>query len=193
MASATTAPAALLLGDPERLPFVGHLRLVCARDGAGLALSARLGVSSADDAALVPAFLAARQVEVRLAGALASAPAERHAMLRALWQALAEAPAAQLGPAGGADLCLLALAWDGEGQGVAGVGLGAVWGRSVAGLAPLVAPGHPLLAPPGRPTALPGVLDLDPGTLEVVLGAPSHLPAVLPAAAELDRRCGVRS
>ncbi|MCK6503830.1 hypothetical protein L6R53_10590 [Myxococcota bacterium] len=187
------APSALLLGDPERLPFAGHLRLVGLRQDAGIAVAARLGVGGLDDAALVPAFRAARALEARLERATAGAEPGRHALLHALWQALAEAPAAELGPSAGGDLCLLALAWDAQGQGVAGVGLGAVWGRSAAGVAPLVAPGHPLLAPPGRPASLPGVLDLDAGTLLSVIGAPSHLPAALPSLSELDRRCGVRS
>lgn len=186
------APSALLLGDPERLPFAGHLRLACLREDAGIAVAARLGVGGGEEDALVPAFRAARALELRLQRATSGAGAGRHALLHALWQALAEAPAAELGPTEGADLCLLALAWDTQGQGVAGVGLSAVWGRSAAGIAPLVAPGHPLLAPPGRPAGLPGVLDLEAGTLLAVVGAPSHLPSTLPALAELDRRCGVR-
>jgi hypothetical protein len=186
------APSALLLGDPERLPFAGHLRLCCVGEEAGLAVAARLGVSGPEDAALVPAFQAARALEAWLERALMGAGAGRHALLRALWLAVAEAPADSLGPREGADLCLLALAWDAQGQGVAGVGLAAVWGRSAVGVAPLVAPGHPLLAPPGRPAGLPGVLDLDAGTLLSVVGAPCHLPPTLPALTELDRRCGVR-
>ena len=186
------SPLALLLGDPERLPFPGHLRLSRVEGDVGIAVSARVGVAGLDEPGLVLAWRAARALEQRLDQDLAAAPLDRHALLHALWQAVAAAPASALGPAEGSDLSLLAVAFDAQGLGIAGVGLASVWGRGAAGLAPLVATGHPLLAPPGRPERTPGVLTLDRDSVTAVIGVPSHLGPTLPPPAELDRRCGVR-
>jgi len=113
---------------------------------------------------------------------------------------LRQVPGADLGPAEGGDLSLLVVAADPDGIGVAGVGLAAALGRGPTGVAPLVAPGHPLLEPPGRPSAVPGVLTLDGARVDAVIGVPSHLEPTLPALAaaslspaELDRRCGLRA
>lgn len=176
---------ALLLGDAERLPFAGHLRLRAEHGPVGLALAARVGPRGQDEASLRACFQSAQILREALAPVLGPAT-DRHEPLRRMWEALT----ALLDPIAVEDLSLLAIAWDADGQAIAGVGLAAVLGRSRVGLAPLVAEGHPLLAPPGRPSRTPGVLSLDPGTLLAVIGLPPGLE--LPPPAELDRRCGLR-
>ncbi|RME25799.1 MAG: hypothetical protein D6798_08100, partial [Deltaproteobacteria bacterium] len=126
--------AALLLGDPDRLAFQGHLRLSVAHPSAGIAVAARVGAG--DDP--VPAWWAARGLETRLRDALQSSAPDRHAMLHALWRAVGEAPAESLGPQEGRDLSLLAASWDAGGVAVAGVGLAAAWAWLPTGLTPLV-------------------------------------------------------
>ncbi len=181
---------ALLLGDPVRLPFCGQLRLSITRGPAGLALAARVGAGEGP----VPAWSAARNLESALRRGLAEASGDRHALLHALWAALGAVPTDGLGDAAGTDLTLLALAWDADGVGVSGVGLAAVWAWRPTALQPLVSPGHPLLAPPGLPDTVPGVLTLDPGVDPLALvGAPSHLPTDAPPLQELPRRCGIRA
>ncbi len=174
---------ALLLGDAERLPFAGHLRLRAEHGPVGLTLAARVGPRGQDEASLRACFEAAQVLREALRPVVEAAAVDRHEPLRRMWEAL--------DPVAGEELSLLALSWDAEGQAIAGVGLDAVLGRSKVGLAPLVGPGHPLLAPPGRPARTPGVLTLEPGTLLAVIGLPPGLS--MPPPAELDRRCGLRA
>lgn len=178
-------PLALLLGDADRLPFAGHLRLRAEHGGVGLALAARVGPRGQDEASLRACYETAAALREALAPALSPA-VDRHEPLRRMWEALSALPARE-----DELLSLLAISWDDGGQAVAGVGLSAVLGRSRAGVASLVGEGHPLLAPPGRPQRLPGVLALDPGTVLAVIGAPPGV--ALPPPAELDRRCGLRT
>ncbi len=180
---------ALLIGDPDRLSFQGHLRLSLDRGAAGISVAARVGVS--DDP--VPAWWAARALQTRLSTALGEADPDRHSLLHALWRAVADMPADALGPAAGGDLSLLATSWDPDAIAIAGVGLASVWAWRRAGLVPLVEAGHPLLAGPGRPARTPGVLTLDIGVVpDAIVGCPSHLDPTPPPPVELPRRCGLR-
>lgn len=117
--------------------------------------------------------------------------ADRHGLLRRAWSLLDEMSPERLGPDGGRDLCLLFVAEDGAGVGVAGVGLGAVWGRFDETFRALVPLGHPLLGAPGRPAAVPGVLTLERRPQLVVAAAAGAEP-VLPDPASFARRCGDR-
>lgn len=79
--------------------------------------------------------------------------------LSILWSRLDAVRRDGLGPAGGDDLVMLALAGDAEGVGVCAVGLVelvAVGSRYAA--SPWVPEGHPLLGRPGFPSRRPGVL-----------------------------------
>lgn len=185
---------AWLLGDPTRLPFVGHARFCVEADGARLSGAARVGVAGG----LAGAYRAARGLEAALgavsqpaSGARGQAPRDRHALLWRAWELLLALPAEALGPEQGADLALLLVAEDAAGVGVAGVGLSAVWGLEGDRLVPLAEGRHPLLAPPGRPERTPGVLTLDLRP-SVVVGCPAHLDPTPPPLEELRARAGVR-
>lgn len=179
------APA-WLIGDPTTLPFLGHLRVVVEGPSAAVAVAARVGAGGD----VVDGWRASRY----LAAALRSAagPGDRNALLWRVWSALASADAAQLGPAGGADLSMLLVAMDEHGAGVAGVGLSSVWGLVDGALVPLAEGAHPLLAPAGRPSRTPGVLHLDVQPTAVV-GCPRHLRGEAPPVRVLEQLCGVRS
>ncbi|MCB9780333.1 MAG: hypothetical protein H6742_17340 [Alphaproteobacteria bacterium] len=202
------APSAFLLGDPERLAFAGHLRLRHDGQRARLAVAGRVGVGEVEDtdARLRAAWAAASTLRAALRHGLqqAAPDADRHVLLRTLWESLLVAPAAAHGPTGGAETTLLAVVTDDEGVGVAAIGLCRAWALRAAGPEPLVEPGHPLLCAPGLPERTPGVLTLDaPDGVQAVLGAPSHLaPTLGPAdgdgglsdlpGAALARRFGIR-
>jgi hypothetical protein len=175
--------SSLLLGDPGALPFLGHLRAQVEVPGARLWAAGR--VFNGGD--VVEAYEASRNL-IELIEGLGKGleKASRHDLLRLAWEAL---QGDRLGESGGADLQLLLTAQDGEGVGVAAVGLSMVYGRIAGELEPLVSADHPLLCPPGIPTSLPGVLTLDRPT-DQVLGIPDHLPAELPAELDLARDCG---
>lgn len=173
---------ALLLGDPGRAPFVGHLRARIDAGGAWLVGAGRLAAEAGVEGAYGPA----RALEAALR---AVSGADRHALLWRAWEAVAGLPPEVLGPAAGADLSLLLVAGDGAGVSVAGVGLVAVWGRADDRWAPLAEGRHPLLAPPGRPARTPGALELDLRPA-LVLGCPSHLDPAPPAMDALAARCG---
>lgn len=175
---------ALLLGDPGRTPFVGHLRARVDAGGCWLVIAGRLAAGAGIEGAYGPA----RNLEMALRAVTGS---ERHELLWMAWEALEAMPAEALGPDGGADLSLLLAAGDATGVSLAGVGLAAVWGRSADRWSPLVEGRHPLLAPPGRPARKPGALDLD-ARPSLVLGCPSHLDPVPPAPETLAARCGWR-
>lgn len=177
-----------LLGDGGRLPFAGHLRLRAGDALIGLEVAARLGPRPRGEEDLVAAWWAACALREALERALTGAFRDRHEPLRRLWEAVAALPEEALGPARGADLCLLAASFDGTGQAIAGVGLAGVQALCTSGPRELVGAGHPLLAPPGRPARLPGVLNLDPDEVSGVIGRPWDVQP--PPPGELLRRAG---
>jgi len=139
------------------------------------------------------AWRVARRVEATLRTAPDGVfwDADRHGLLRRAWSLLDEIRPERLGPEAGRDLCLLFVAEDGGGVGVAGVGLGAVWGRFDDTFRALVPLGHPLLGLAGRPLAVPGVLTLERRP-QLVVAAPAGAEPVLPDASSFARRCGDR-
>lgn len=182
---------ALLLAKPGPFPFAGHLRLEARGERAWIAVAARV----ASTAGPVGAFAPARALDAHIRAALdpiAEVTADRNALLRTLWTALAEAPAEALGPAAGADLSLLALAGDRRGAGVAGVGLSGVWGMYVDAWEPLALGGHPMLGATGRPEQTPGALRLTASPRRV-LATLSEQPAELPPKDQILARAGVRA
>lgn len=179
---------ALLMGDGGRLPFAGHLRLHAGDAIIGLEVAARLGPRPRKEEDIVAAWWAACALREALQKALAGVFRDRHEPLWRLWEAIAALPDDALGPARGADLCLLAASFDGAGQAIAGVGLAGVQALGRAGPRELVGQGHPLLTPPGRPARLPGVLKLGPDEVAGVIGRPWDVQP--PPPGELLRRAG---
>lgn len=177
---------ALLLCDPGRLPFLGHARVALSTGGVTFAAAGRVGA----EAGVKAAYSAARALEDALRGV--AGPGDRHAWLWRAWGALAAMDLDRLGPARGQDLCLLLVAEDAGGIGVAGVGLSALWGLRPSELVPLVEGAHPLLSGPGLPAKTPGVLTLDQPVTAVV-GNPAHLPPLAPPRDQVTLRCGVRA
>ncbi len=184
-----SALASWLLGEPSLLPFAGHFRLQAAGNRASLAVAGRVAASADPAAAFAHARAVARVLSTAADGPWADT--DRHGLIRRTWQLLDDIDDRTLGPARGSDLSLLLLAQDASGTGVAGVGLSGVWVHADTWRS-LVPPGHPLLAPPGRPARLPGVLTLEQ-PCACVVGAPAHQEPVLPAADVLMQRCGVRA
>jgi hypothetical protein len=183
------AVAATLLGDPGRMPFVGHFRVGIQADSASLAVAGRVGA----EAGLGPGFRAAREIEGALMGMRTVAVRDRNDLLRRAWTALWDMAACDFGPQAGADLTIVLAARDTEGMGIAGVGLSGVWGwtgSSADPTEPLVTGRHPLLCGPGLPDDVPGVLTLD-APVDQVVAVPAHLQPVLPGSESLARRCGV--
>ncbi len=180
--------AAYLLGDPGRLPFLGHFRIHVRTQEAMLVGAGRIAAQSG----MVPAFRAARGLEAVLNGLRPSpgAQRDRHALIRDLWATLSDIDSCDLGAGGGADLSLMLAARDASGMGITGVGLGGVWRWEDSGIAPLVEGAHPLLGKPGLPEMLPGILTLDE-PVGTIVGTPRHLDPVLPKASLLPTRCGV--
>ena len=180
---------ALLLGDPGRLPFVGHFQVGIHTGAGSLAVAGRV----AAEAGVVPGFKAAREIESALLGLRTQGVQDRNDLIRRAWTALHDVAACDMGPASGTDLTILLAAQDDRGMGIAGVGLSGVWGWSgVVGeeIKPLVQGAHPLLGEPGLPKEVPGVLTLDAPVARVV-AVPAHLQPVLPNSDTLARRCGV--
>jgi hypothetical protein len=180
---------ALLLGDPGRLPFVGHFQVGIHTGAGSLAVAGRVSA----EAGAVPGFRAAREVEGALLGMTTHDVKDRNDLLRRAWRSLHDLATCDMGPAGGADLTILMAARDERGMGIAGVGLAGVWGWSGAlgdDPVPLVQGAHPLLGRPGMPAEVPGVLTLD-APVEQVVAVPAHLQPVLPGTDSLTRRCGV--
>jgi hypothetical protein len=181
--------AAFLLGDPGRMPFIGHFQVGIHTGGASLAVAGRVAAHSG----VVRGFRAARELESALLGMSTVEVQDRHDLIRRAWTVLHDVEACDFGPDGGADLTLLMVAQDAQGMGIAGVGLSGVWGWSGAvgdEVLPLVQGAHPLLGDPGMPGQTPGVLTLDAPVARVV-AVPSHLQPVLPGPDTLARRCGV--
>lgn len=175
-----------LLGDPGRMPFVGHFRAHIKTDAATLAAAGRVAAQDG----IVSGFQAARIVEGALHGIRTAGVIDRHDLLRRAWTALFDMAACDLGPSAGADFSVLFACRDGEGMGIAGIGLGGVWGTKGAELEPLVEGSHPLLGEAGVPTTAPGVLTLD-APLDAVFAVPTHLQPVLPSRDALLARCGM--
>ena len=180
--------AAYLLGDPGRMPFVGHFRAHLKTDNASIAVAGRVAAKDG----IVPGFRAARLVEGALHGVRVDDVVDRHDLLRRAWTALFDIDQYDLGPSQGEDFSILFATRDADGMGIAGVGLGGVWGIGQDGPDPLVEGAHPLLQPPGMPDGIPGVLTLD-STVTSVFGVPAHLEPVLPTHKHLLARCGVHS
>ncbi len=180
---------ALALGGDGDLPFNGHFRVEVLGGRARLAAAGRV----AHGAPVTEAFAVARRVEAVLRTVAEGAwwDTDRHGMLRRAWTLLSELPPARLGPAEGADLSVVFVVSDERGSGVAGAGLGGVWGGGEDRWRALVPPGHPLLTPPGLPTGLPGVLTLEIEPA-IVVGAPVGVEPTLPPPEALARRCGDR-
>jgi hypothetical protein len=181
--------AALLLGDPGRMPFIGHFQVGIHTEGASLAVAGRVAGRSG----VVPGFRAARELEGALLGMNTVEVQDRHDLIRRAWRVLHDVEACDFGPDGGADLTILMVGQDAQGMGIAGVGLSGVWGWSGAvgdEVQPLVDGAHPLLGDPGMPEETPGVLTLDAPVARVV-AIPTHLQPVLPGVDTLARRCGV--
>lgn len=170
---------ALLLGGHAPQPFLGHFRLSAAVGEARLWAAGRVAI----EAGPVEAWAAGRVIEAAFEAAAESmanrrAP-DRHALLRAAWEALLELEGAALGPRQGADLSVLFLAADRNGQGVSAAGIGRLLAGEDPGLQPLVPADHPLLSPTGRPAAVPHMLSLralPPMLLGVPWGHPGPLP-----------------
>lgn len=180
---------ALALGDAGPLPFCGHFRVEVVGGRATLAAAGRV----ASSAGLQEAYDVARRVEAVLRTSAEGAwwDTDRHGILRRAWTLLQEIPKARMGPASGTDLSVLFIAADERGLGVAGVGMDAVWAQLGGRWRALVPPGHPLLAPPGVPAAVPGVLTLDQEP-SAVLGAPVGTEPTLPPPESLAARSGDR-
>lgn len=180
---------ALVLGDAGPLPFCGHFRAEVTGGRASLTAAGRI----AGDADLEVAYEVSRRVEAVLRTAAEGAwwDTDRHGVLRRAWTLLRELPGPRLGPAEGADLSVIFVAVDERGMGVAGVGMDAIWAHMGGRWRALVPPGHPLLAPPGVPASMPGVLTLDTEPT-AVLGAPTGVEPTLPAPSALPARCGDR-
>ena len=183
--------AAYLLGDPGRMPFVGHFQVGIHTGTASLAAAGRISA----EAGVVPGFRAARELESALLGITTHDVKDRNDLLRRAWTALHDVAACDFGHNGGADLTIVFAVQDARGMGIAGVGLSGVWGWSGEvgqEVQPLVTGAHPLLSGPGLPDQMPGVLTLDAPVAKVV-AIPAHLQPVLPGSDTLARRCGVRA
>ncbi|MGB0638306.1 MAG: hypothetical protein ACPGTU_03165 [Myxococcota bacterium] len=180
--------AAFLHGEPGRLPFVGHFRTSVQVDGVTLAAAGRV----AGNSNVAVAFRAAREIETALQG-IGSARlsnVDRHSVLRAAWNTLADIEACDLGPNGGDDLSIIITVKDDSGMGVAAVGIGGLWSWQNNTLLPLVEGQHPLLGPPGRPDEAPGVLTLD-APVHAVVATPHHRSNETPQIAGLARAVGM--
>ena len=179
----------LVLGGAGPLPFCGHFRTEVVGGRARLSAAGRIAAT----ADLQVAYDVSRRVEAVLRTACEGAwwDTDRHGLLRRAWTLLRELPSARLGPSQGQDFSVLFVARDERGIGVAGVGLDAVWVHLGDRWRALVPPGHPLLAPPGIPARVPGVLTLDTDP-SAVLGAPTGVEPTLPPPSALQARCGGR-
>jgi hypothetical protein len=146
--------SALLLGEPGRLPFVGHLRVrVAAGPGVGLAIAGRVAALDGVEAA----FVAASHLERELARVRGVDRREAHDQV---WATVRGIEPALLGSRGGADLSLLVACEDERGPSVSATGIGGLWGVSGDVIVALVPAGHALLDATGIPAGTPEVLHL---------------------------------
>lgn len=177
-------PRALLLGSPSRLPFNGHLRRVLDSDGARVSVAARVAAASPPE----EAWAAVSALWSALDGAIGR---DRGTLCRDAWERLLRVDRARLGPAAGADLTLLMVAEDAEGELISGCGLGLVLAVEAGATRELVDPRHPLLGEPGLPSAVPRALGPDRRG-EIYVGMPAGLSVKPPAPPQLFAACGVR-
>lgn len=180
-------PRPALYGEPGRVPFLGHLRVVREGNAASWGAAGRLR----EPVEVLPAYHLARAVEGALALAWEALPADadRFDGLRAAWGALRELHARSGGLAGRLELLLLGV--DGEGRAVAGTGLARVWELDEAGARVLTGADHPLAAEADWLTELPGVLQLPRGS-GALLGVREAHSEAGPGDADWTRRCGRR-
>jgi hypothetical protein len=180
---------AYLHGTPGRLPFVGHFRVSKTWD----ALSFSVAGSIAQRTELSTAFQAARNLESVLHSLNMSEFADRHVLMNSVLTAINSLDLSTLGPDHGQDLCLILVAKDTAGMGIAGLGLGGVWSWANDALQPLVTDTHPLLCGPGLQPRLPGVLTLDEPA-HTIVAIPHDHPPQPPRSTALEHlklACGV--
>ena len=180
--------ASFLLGEPGRLPFVGHFRTSVQLGDVAISAAGRV----AGSANVAVAFRAARTIETALQG-LGQAhigTVDRHNVLRTAWCTLADIPACDLGPEGGDDLSIIFTVKDTSGMGIAATGIGGVWSWTNENILPLVEGKHPLLGPPGRPAEPPGVLTLD-SAVNTVVAVPHHRSNEAPQMSGLAKAVGM--
>jgi hypothetical protein len=174
----------LLLGEPGRLPFLGHFRVRVANRGVALSVAGR--VATRDDAE--QAFAAARRIEQTLAAI--EAP-DRGAAIRDVWSRLLVLPRSALGTRGGDDLTLLLVAEDEHGADMVACGLGCLWAMTSAG-ATAALEARDLLGEPGLASEPPAAVPIHPA-VTVVVGAPSGLALAAPTRDDVAARCGVHA
>jgi hypothetical protein len=156
---------ALLLGEPGRLPFLGHFRFRCERGAVQLSGAGRIAARADAERA----FAAAREIEQVLAR---SEGADRRAIVRDAW--------ARISPAD--DLALVLVATDAHGADAAATGIGAWWGMTPAGVI------TELSAAP----AMPSGIAIGP-SIACVVGAPAGLALAAPTREDVAGRCGVHA
>ena len=156
---------ALLLGEPGRLPFLGHFRF--HREHGNVRLSGAGRVAARADAER--AFAAARAIERLLAR---SEGADRRAILRDAWSRISAAD----------DLALLLVATDPHGADAAATGIGAWWGMTAAGVMTELSP----------PPEMPSGIAIGP-SIACVVGAPAGLELAAPTREDVAGRCGVHA
>ena len=178
---------ALLLGEPGRLPFLGHFRFCFDSGKVRFAGAGR--VAARDDAEA--AFEAARRIEHVLCSVEATS---RGAGLHEMWSRLMRLPGAALGSKQGADLTVVLVAEDSGGIEATAHGVGALWGIEAGqdeGVS-LVHEGHPLLGEPGLAQEMCGTLSIDP-RIEALVAAPFGLVMGPPTRATIGVLCGVHA
>jgi hypothetical protein len=180
--------AAFLLGEPGRLPFVGHFRTSIQLGDVNIAAAGRV----AGSANVAVAFRAAREIETALQGIRTAnlSHLDRNSVLRAAWATLSDIADCDLGPEGGKDLSIIFTVQDQSGMGIAARGVGGVWSWQNETLLPLVEGNHPLLGPPGRPEEPPGVLTLD-APVDAVVAIPHHRSNETPQLTGLAKAVGM--
>jgi hypothetical protein len=159
---------ALLLGEPGRLPFLGHFRF--HRESGAIRLSGAGRV--APRAGAETAFAAARAIEHALVGATG---ADRGAMLHDAWARLADARAAH-------DFAVVLVAEDEGGVDAAATGIGAWWGMTSGGATADLA----------LPTEMRQTIAIHPATM-LVVGAPTGLVLAAPTRDDVATRCGLHT
>jgi hypothetical protein len=163
---------ALLLGEPGRLPFLGHFRFRGERGDVRLSAAGRLAARSDAERA----FAAARGIEQVLARAEGH---DRRAILRDAWGRIAELGASTQA---GNDLAIVLVAEDASGVDAAAAGIGAWWGMTTSGATVELA----------LPSAMPSSLAIESATMAVV-GAPAGLVLAAPTRDDVAARCGVHA
>jgi hypothetical protein len=174
----------LLLGEPGRLPFLGHFRFSCAKGGVRLSGAGR--VAARDDAE--SAFAAARRIEQAFAEIDAG---DRGGAIREAWSRLLGLPRSGFGSRGGNDLAVLLVAEDESGVEATARGIGALWGMTSAGVTSALE-AKALLGEPGLAPEMPGPIAID-REMAIVVGAPTGLALAAPTSDDVAARCGVHA